>query len=80
MLVVRVGSLAGNVVTQLDKVLGEHAKTANDHCSILPPNTIRHNFIVHRVAGVPGVQILGVPYKALLDALCPFFNRNVSLR
>ena len=34
MLVVCVGSLAGNVVAQLDKVLGELAKTANDHfCS-----------------------------------------------
>ncbi len=62
MLVVRVGSLAGNLVTQLDKVLGELAKTANDHCNILPPNTIRHHFIVHRAAGVPGVQILGVLY------------------
>ena len=29
MLIVRVGSLAGNVVAQLDRVLGELAKTAN---------------------------------------------------
>ena len=40
MLIVRVGSLAGNVVAQLDKVLGELAKTANDHCNIFRPNTI----------------------------------------
>ena len=38
------------------------AKTANDHCKIVPPSTIRHQFSEHRAAGVPGVQILGVLY------------------
>ncbi len=80
MLVVRVGSLTGNLVTQLDKVPGELAKTANDQCNIPPPYAIRLHFSVHRVAGVPGVRVLGVLFKVPLDALCPFFNRNVSLR
>ena len=44
MLVVCVGSLAGNLVAQLNKVFGELAKTANDHCKILPPNTKIHQF------------------------------------
>ena len=78
MLVVCVGSLAGNLVAQLNKVFGELAKTANDHGKILPLNTIRQQFSEHRVAGVPGVQILGVLYKVLLDAPSPFFNRNTS--
>ncbi len=73
MLVVCVGSLAGNVVAQLDKVLGELAKTASDHCKILPPNTIRHYFSVHRVAGVPSVQVLGVLFKVPLDAFLTDF-------
>ena len=93
MLVVRVSSLTGNVVAQLDKVPGELAKTANDQCNIPPLDAIRlkldfisaHlnirlHFSVHCVAGVPGVQVLGVLFKVQLDALCPFFNRNGSLR
>ena len=80
MLVVRAGSLAGNVVAQLDKVLGELAKTANDHCNILPP--IPYNIISAYTVlrGSLASKFLGVLYKVLLDALCPFFNRNVSLR
>ncbi len=37
MLVVRVDSLTGNLVTQLGKVSGELAKTANDQCNVPPP-------------------------------------------
>ena len=81
MLVVCVGSLAGNVVAQHDKIFGELAKTANDNCKILPPNTIRrHQFSEHRAAGVPSVQVIGVLFKVPLDVLCPFSNRHVSLR
>ena len=74
MLVIRVGSLTGNVVTQLDKVLGELAKTANDQCNVPPLNAIRLHFSVHRVAGVPSVQVLCVLFKVPLDALCPLFK------
>jgi hypothetical protein len=80
MLVVRVGSLTSNVVTQLDKVLEELAKSANGHCDVPPLNAIRLHFSVHRVAGVPSVQVFGVLVKVQLDAPCPFFNRNISLR
>ena len=34
MLIVRVGSLTGDVITQLDKVLGELAKTANNQGNV----------------------------------------------
>ncbi len=77
MLVVRAGFLTGNIVTQLDKVPEELAKTANDQCT---PCAIRLHFSVRRAAGVPGVEVFGVLFKVPLDAHCPFFNRNVSLR
>ena len=80
MLVVRVGSLTGNVVTQLDQVPGELAKTANDQCNITPLYAIRLHLSVHRAVGAPSAQVLGVLFKAPLNALSPFFNRNVSLR
>ena len=35
---------------------------------------------MHRVAGVPSIQVLGVLIKVQLDLLCPFFNRPVLLR
>ncbi len=70
MLVVRVGSLTSNVVTQLDKVLGELTETANDKCNVPPLNAIRLHFSVHRVAGVPSVQVLGVLIKVQLHAPC----------
>ncbi len=76
----RLGSLAGNVVTQLDRFPGELAKTANIQCNIPPLYAIRLHFSVHRVAGVPSAQVIVVLFKIPLDALCPFFNRNVSLR
>ncbi len=81
MLVVRLGSLTSNVVAQLGKALEELAKTAtaNGQCNVPPLNTIRLCFSVHRAAGVPSDQILGVLVKVKLDAPCPFFNRNVSL-
>ncbi len=69
-----------NVVTQLDKVPGELAKTVNDQCNIPPPYAIRLHFGVNRVGGVPGVQVIGVLFKVPLDAFCPLFNQNVSLR
>ncbi len=80
MLVIRVGSLMGNVVTQLDKVLGELAKTANNQFNIPHLNAMSLHLSMHHDAGVPSVQVLGVLFKAPLDALCPFFNRNISLR
>ncbi len=75
MLVACAGSLAGNVDAQLDKALGELATTANDHCKILPPSTIRHHFSEHRVAGVPSAEVLGVLFKVPLGVLCPFSAR-----
>ncbi len=72
--------MTGNVVTQLGKVLGELAKTANDQCNVPPLNAIRLYFSVHRATGVPSVQVLGVLNKAQPDAPCPFFNRFFSLR
>ena len=41
MLVVRVGFLTSNLVTQLGKVLGELTKTTNDQCNIPPLYAIR---------------------------------------
>ncbi len=38
MLIVRVGSLMGDVVTQLGKVLGELAEIANDQCNAPRPS------------------------------------------
>ncbi len=75
MLVVRVGSLTGNIVTQLDNALGELAKTANDQFIVSPLHSS-----VHRAAGVPSAQVFGVLIKVPLDAPYPFFNRNVPLR
>ena len=65
--VVRVGSLTGNEVTQLDKVPGELAKTANDQCNAPPLNAIRLYFSVHRFAGVPSAQALGALVKVKLE-------------
>jgi hypothetical protein len=76
-----VGSLTSNLVTQLGKVRGGGlAKTANDQCNIPPLNAIRLHFSVHRAAGVPSAQGLGVLIKAQLDAPFPLFNLNVPLR
>ncbi len=78
--VVRAGFLMGSVVAHLDRVPGELAKTANDQCDVPPLYAIKYHFSVHRVAGVPSAQVLGVLIKVQLGALCPFFNRNVALR
>ncbi len=78
--VVRVGFLTDNAVAHLDKVPGEFAIAANNQCDVLSLCAIKLRFNVHRVAGVPSVQVLGVLNKVQLDVLCPFFHRHVSLR
>ena len=74
MLVVRVSSLTGNEVGHLDKVPGELVKMANDQCDVPPLYAIRFHFSVHRVAGVPSVQVLGVLNKVQLDFCLPVFQ------
>ena len=74
MLVVRVDFLTGNVVAHLDKVPGDIVIAANKQCDVLSLCAIILHFSVHRVAGVPSVQVFGVLLKVQLDVLCPFFN------
>ena len=73
---VRVGPLPENLVMQLDKILGELAKTANDQRTIPPQNAVRLHFSVNRAAVVSGVQVLGVRLKVPLDVFNPYFNRD----
>ena len=68
MLDVRVGFMTSNVIAQFDEVLGKLAKTADDQCDILTPDTVRHQLGVHPVAWIPGVEFFGV----LLDESLSF--------
>jgi hypothetical protein len=71
MLVVRVGSLTSNVVTQLDKVPGELVKTANDQCNVPPLKAARLHFSVRRVAGSLAPKSLAFTAGCALPVLQP---------
>jgi hypothetical protein len=69
MFIVRVGSLTGDV---FGKVPGELAIAANNECDVLPLYAMRLHFSVHRVAGVPSAQVLGVLFPLCFTrASCP---------
>jgi len=77
---VRVGFLTSNIIAQFDEVLSELAKTADDQSDILPPDTVRHQFGMHPVTWIPGVEFFGVLHDVPLNLRRPLLHWHVPLR